>query len=145
DGRVRWGCNHCGWTGPEKGGGFGGEDGETFYFYHDAGRTVRFRKVRARGKKFWLEQPNGGCDWIKNTKGVDTNIIYRADEVAQAIAEGRVVAVVEGEKDADNLWRLGIPATCNAHGASEPDKRPKWTNKHSAQLAGADIVVLNDN
>ena len=45
----------------------------------------------------------------------------------------------------DNLWALGIAATCNAHGASEPGKRAKWTKTHSEQLAGADIVVLNDN
>ena len=24
DGKVRWGCNHCDWTGPEKGSGKGG-------------------------------------------------------------------------------------------------------------------------
>jgi hypothetical protein len=45
----------------------------------------------------------------------------------------------------DNLWLLGFAATCNAHGASEPGKAPKWTKKHSEQLRGADIVVLNDN
>ena len=72
-------------------------------------------------------------------------LIYRADEVKKAIAEGRIIACVEGEKDADNLWALGIAATCNAHGASEPGKRAKWTKAHSEQLAGADIVVLNDN
>ena len=63
----------------------------------------------------------------------------------KAIAEGRIVACVEGEKDADNLWRIGIAATCNAHGASEPGKKPKWTKAHSEQLAGADLVVFNDN
>jgi hypothetical protein len=41
--------------------------------------------------------------------------------------------------------QLDIPATCNAHGASETGKKPKWTAKHSAQLTGADIVVFNDN
>jgi hypothetical protein len=65
--------------------------------------------------------------------------------VKEAIALGRRIAVVEGEKDADNLWAIGIPATCSAHGASEPDKAPKWTKKHSEQLRGADIVVFNDN
>ena len=63
----------------------------------------------------------------------------------KAIAEGRIIACAEGEKDADNLWGIGIAATCNAHGASEPGKRAKWTKTHSEQLAGADIVVLNDN
>jgi putative DNA primase/helicase len=65
--------------------------------------------------------------------------------VNEAIALGRRIAVAEGEKDVDNLWSIGIPATCNAHGASQPDKAPKWTRKHSEQLRDADIVALNDN
>src|SRR5262249_15472573 len=76
---------------------------------------------------------------------VDTSIIYRADEVKKAIAEGYVIAGVEGEKNADDLWRLRIAATCNAHGASKPGRRPKWQPEHSKQLRGADIVVFNDN
>jgi uncharacterized protein (DUF927 family) len=52
---------------------------------------------------------------------------------------------VEGERDADNCWRLGFAATCNAHGASDTGKKPKWTKAHSEQLRGADIIVLNDN
>ena len=109
---------------------------------------VRFRKVRnlpGREPRFWLEQPDGKGGWKKGTKGVDTSIIYRADEVQSAIAAGRVVCIAEGEKDVDSLWRIGVAATCNAHGASEPGKKPKWMAKHSAQLAGADLVVLNDN
>src|SRR6202044_2975234 len=66
-------------------------------------------------------------------------------EIRQAIDAGQIICVVEGEKDADNLWKLGIPATCNAHGAADPSQRPKWLACHSAQLRGADIVVLNDN
>ena len=86
----------------------------------------RFRKVRnlpGREPRFWLEQPDGRGGWIRGTKGVETKLIYRADEVKKAIAEGRIIACVEGEKDCDNLWALGIAATCNAHGASEPGKR----------------------
>jgi DNA primase len=67
------------------------------------------------------------------------------NEVAQAIEDGRTIAVVEGEKDAQRLWSIGIAATCNAHGASEPRKKLKWNRAHSEQLKGADIVVFNDN
>ncbi len=148
NGAVRWGCNHCGWTGPEKDGDARGSNPELpNYIYRDRDGVVRFRKVRnqpGRDPRFWLEQPNGD-GWKKGTKGVDTTILYRADEVAKAIAAGRPIAVVEGERDADNCWRLDIPATCNAHGASMPDRKPKWTEAHSAQLQGADIVVFNDN
>jgi hypothetical protein len=148
DGSVRWGCNHCQWTGPEKGKG-NGQDGELqAYVYRDAEGVPRFRKVRnapGRTPRFWLERADGRGGWVKGTKKVNTKILYRADEVKKAIGEGRIICCVEGERDTDKLWSLGIAATCNAHGASEPGKRPKWTSAHSAELAGADIVVLNDN
>ena len=148
---ARWGCSHCSWTGPEKGNGAaGGKTGITpTYVYRDAAGVPRFGKVRKQlqdgTKGFWLAQPDGHGGWKKGTKGVDTCTIYRADEAAKAVQAGRVICVVEGEKDADNLWRIGLPATCNAHGASEPGRKPKWTEAHSKQLAGADIVVFNDN
>src|SRR5215813_15151404 len=49
DDSVRWGCNHCGWTGPEKGTGGNGRDGEGFaatYDYADAAGAFSFQKVR---------------------------------------------------------------------------------------------------
>jgi Protein of unknown function (DUF3631) len=153
DGSVRWGCNHCGWSGPEKG---SGERQELpTYIYRDRDGVPRFRKVRnlpGREPRFWIDYPDGRDGWEsakarqkKKQKAVDTKILYRLNEVTKAIAEGRLVAVVEGEKDADNLAALGIISTCNAHGASEPGKQPKWTKTHSEQLRDADIVVLNDN
>ena len=146
DGSVCWGCNHCAWTGPEKGSGEPQE--RQTYVYSDATSKPRFRKVRnlpGREPRFWLERADGRGGWIKGTKDVDTKIIYRLDEVQKAVAEGRIIASCEGEKDVDNLWALGIAATCNAHGASEPGRRSKWTKAHSEQLSGADIVVLGDN
>ena len=154
DGSVRWGCNHCGWTGPSKGKGKGkgkGDGGEgkplTSYVYRDKGGAILFRKVRnapGREPRFFLQKWTG-LEWARGTSGVDTSILYRADELAKAITDGREVIVAEGEKDVDRLWALGFAATCNAHGASEPGKAPKWTKKHSDQLTGAAIVVLNDH
>jgi Protein of unknown function (DUF3631) len=150
DGKVHWGCNHCGWTGPEKGSGAinGGRQPLHSYVYRDAAGTPRFRKVRnspGREPRFWFERADGRGGWTKGTKGVDTKILYRIDEVRKAIAEGRIICCVEGEKDVDAVESIGIAATCNADGASELGKAPKWTKVHSEQLAGADIVVLNDN
>jgi hypothetical protein len=148
---VRWGCNHCGWTGPEKGNGKCNRQGSEFaatYDYRDANGVVRFQKVRnppGSKPRFFMRRPDGNGGWITNLDGIDTSLLYRFDEVKEAIASGRRIAVVEGEKDADNLWAIGVPATCNAHGASEPGKAPKWTKRHSEQLRGANIVVFNDN
>jgi hypothetical protein len=151
DGTVCWGCNHCAWTGPEKGSGERQERRElTSHIYRDKDGVVRFRKVRnlpGRDPKCWFDRPDGRGGWIKGSGGADTKILYRADEVAKAIGDGRVICCVEGEKDADNLWAIGIAATCNAHGAADPTKKQKakWYRVHSEQLAGADIIVFNDN
>jgi hypothetical protein len=152
DGSVRWGCNHCGWTGPEKGVGGNGHHGQArsaaTYNYRDAAGNVLFQKVRnppGHAQRFWLRRPDGKGGWIAGTKSVNTKTIYRIDEVTKAIAEGRIIVVAEGEKDVDNLWAIDVAATCNAHGASEPGKKPKWIKTHSEQLRGADLVVLNDN
>jgi putative DNA primase/helicase len=156
DDKVRFGCNHCDFKGPNKGdseiaSGKGG-GGKDRYFpthiYLDAAGIIRFGKVRnppGREPKCFFVHPDGKGGWAKGAGGADTGILYRIDEVATAAADGRIIACVEGEKDADRLWSIGIAATCNAHGASEPGKKVKWTEAHSEQLKGADIVVLNDN
>lgn len=114
---------------------------------------MTFQKVRAYDKDgekfFWLRRPDGNGGWIKGVANVNTKVLYRYPEVIEAIRNGQTVAVVEGEKDVDRLWRIGIAATCNAHGATDvvktPNAKPKWTEHHSEQLRDADIVVLNDN
>jgi hypothetical protein len=148
DGRVHFGCNHCGWTGPEKGSGGNGPDREarplTTYLYGDKLRKVR--NPKRQGPKYFWQHLNGQGQWERGTGRIPTvDLLYRIDEAKEAIAAGETIAAVEGEKDADTLWKIGIAATCNAHGASEPGKKPKWTKAHSRQLADADLVVFNDN
>ena len=156
DGRAFWHCNHCNWSGPNPGDGKGNGDGGgqplIEYIYRDKDGAPRFRKVRNRpgaSPRFYIQKWDGS-GWAKDKEANDKiktklDLIYRADDVAKAIADGREILVVEGEKDADNLWRLGFAATCNPHGASDVGQRPKWTRGHSVQLAGASVVVLNDN
>src|SRR5262249_36617710 len=66
-------------------------------------------------------------------------VLYRLPEVIIAIAEGRSIYVVEGEKDADNLAALGLVATTNPMGAG------KWLQEFTETLHGADVVVIGDN
>ncbi len=62
---------------------------------------------------------------------------YRLPELLAELA--RPVVIAEGEKDCDNLARIGVLATCNAGGAG------KWTAEHSAFLRGRRVIVLPDN
>jgi hypothetical protein len=71
--------------------------------------------------------------------GVEQLPLYRWPEVAEAIAMGQAIYLVEGEKKADALWEAGIAATCNAGGAK------KWTPYHAEQLTGAHIIQIPDN
>jgi hypothetical protein len=153
---AHWGCNHCGWRGPEKGAGNNGNaaDDLTAYDYADADGKLLFQKVRkppgSPGDRFFVRRPDGRGGWIGSLKGVPTpRPLYRWPEIVKAMKEDREIAIVEGEKDADNLWRLGIPTTCNFDGASDviknPKAKPKWKADYSERLRGAPIIVFNDN
>jgi hypothetical protein len=110
------------------------------YDYVDAGGRLLFQVVRFDPKAFRQRRPDpkGKEGWAWSLKGV-RRVLYRLPQVLQAVAEGRPVYVVEGEKDADNLHRLGVTATTNAGGAG------KWKNNYSEALRGARVVILPDN
>jgi hypothetical protein len=137
---------------PEKGGNGNGKgngaDREPWPSFAYSGGALRKVK-KPKGSKpppyFWQHRDASG-EWEKGTGDVDTSaLLYRIEEVREAIKAGRIVLSVEGEKDVDNLYRRSFAATTSAHGAAKPNQKPKWNRKHSEQLAGADLVVLNDN
>ena len=139
---VKWGCNHCQWTGGRY---FNGKDDDPIiasYAYEDENGTVLFRKVRTAAKKFWQQHPDGHGGWTNGLKNI-RRVLYRLPELIEAIATDHTVLIVEGEKDVDRLRQLGIPATCNPEGASESGK--KWRQDYTEALRGADVVLLPDN
>lgn len=143
-----WRCNHCNWSGPEKGNGGNGkaEAIEATYDYVENGE-FRFQKVRypkGREPRFLLRTRDANGGWKWGAKEV-SKPLYRIDEIAEAVANGHTILIAEGEKDVDNLWRIGLPATCNFDGAAEPGQKPKWKPAYSETLRGADIAILNDN
>lgn len=108
------------------------------YDYTDEAGKALFQCVRFEPKDFRQRRPDGNGGWLWNLK--DTRrVLYRLPEVRAAIEKGETVFIVEGEKDADNLARLGLCATCNPMGAG------KWSAEYSEQLRGANAVVLPDN
>jgi Toprim-like len=113
------------------------------YYFRDVSGEVRYRKQRSAEKEFWFERPDGQGGWTKDIKGVE-RVVYRVNEL-----QGRThIFIVEGEKDADRLWSLGLAATTNDAGASKNGQRPKWTDALTRQLKAAGVVsalLLPDN
>lgn len=109
------------------------------YQYTDANGEP-FEVVRLKPKAFKQRQPNpkakGGYDW--NLKGI-VPTLYHQDELPQVIAAETPIFIVEGEKDTDNLRKLGFVATCNPMGAG------KWRDSYSQALNSADLVIIPDN
>jgi hypothetical protein len=76
--------------------------------------------------------------WLWNVDGVPS-LPYRLPELLEAIAGERPIVIVEGEKCADALWAIGIPATTNAAGAG------KWKIELCKYFAGSDVILVPDN
>ena len=112
------------------------------YGYTDENGTLLYQAVRyvsSHGEKsFKQRRPNGSGGWTWALGDV-RRVPYRLPEVLQAVQAGRIVFIVEGEKDADRLHALGFVATCNSGGAG------KWTGGLSEHFHGARVAVLPDN
>ena len=100
------------------------------------------RSLRYQPKGFKQRRPDGKGGWIWNLP-LDARhrfLPYRLPELQEAIALGKPVFVVEGEKDVENgRSKLGVVATCNAAGAG------KWSPEHAAYMKDADVVIIPDN
>jgi hypothetical protein len=146
-----WFCNDCGlggtvidWVMREKGcdaaqamrelgGGESDSQIVDVYDYVDENGQLKHQTVRYHPKRFKQRQPDGKGDYIWNLKGV-RRVLYRLPEVIAA----QTVCVAEGEKDCDNLVKLGFVATTNPMGAG------KWRDEYSETLRGKDVVVFGD-
>ncbi len=107
------------------------------YDYRDERGTLLFQEVRFEPKDFRLRHPDGKGGWSWTVAGV-RRIVYRLDE----LGEQRGLWLVEGPKDADNLWALGIPATTTPGGAKA------WRDEYAQQIrdAGAEeVTACRDN
>lgn len=91
-------------------------------------------KLRRADKSFMWRRPDGRGGWIYNRQGIPYSL-YVAGELS-----GTVI-VCEGEKDADNVHKLGFNAVSGADGAG----KGKWRKEYTDQLRGLNIYILQDN
>ena len=108
------------------------------YDYTDEKRKLLFQVVRFEPKNFRQRQPDDVGGWIWNLKGVK-RVLYRLPEILEAVKAGKIIYIVEGEKDVEKLVGLGLDATTNAGGAG------KWRDEYSQALIGAEVAIIPDN
>ncbi|MEH2569784.1 AAA family ATPase [Bradyrhizobium sp. AZCC 2289] len=106
------------------------------YNYNDENGDLLFQVLRKEPKTFLQRQPDGKGGWVWSTKGV-RQVPYRLPELLAA--EHDTVIIVEGEKDADNVAKLGFTATTNAGGAG------KWSPDLTPYFKGRDVFFIPDN
>ena len=107
------------------------------YPYVDAEGELLFEVVRYAGHKFRQRRPDGKGGWIWSLGDV-ARPIYRLPRVIQAVADGELVFIVEGEKDVHAIERAGFAATCNSGGAG------KWRAEYAQWFQDADVLVVAD-
>lgn len=108
------------------------------YTYYDEDGLPLYRKVRSANKKFRLERFENGT-WRAKLDTV-RRVLYNLPQVVQAIETQTPIFIVEGEKDADTLTKLGYVATTNDQGAG-PNK---WKKEHSEMLQDAHVLLFFD-
>jgi putative DNA primase/helicase len=87
------------------------------YAYTDENGETLYVVERREPKSFVQKVPDGKGGWRYKLDGV-RRVPYRLPELRDAIARGETIYVVEGEKDADALTKLGLCATTSAQGAA---------------------------
>ena len=129
------------WEHPDKVYSYTDEDGKELF------QVVRLHYKDGKPGKTFRQRMHAPNDPKANRQGYVNSVpaeirdvtLFRLPQVIRAIAEGKPVYVVEGEKDVETLERLGHTATCNPGGAG------KWRDGYSRRLQGADVIILPDN
>lgn len=112
------------------------------YDYTDADGKLLYQVVRYDPKDFKQRRPDGSGGWLWTLKGIKP-VLYHLPEVIKAVREGRTVYICEGEKDVDNLVKIGLAATTSSGGADN-GKGEKWKPEFTEVLAGASVVIIPD-
>lgn len=112
---------------------------DKIYSYEDENGVELYQVVRFDPKDFRQRRADGAGGWIWNLNNVRL-VPYRLPELIEALASDRTVFIVEGEKDVDNVLRLGAPATCNPRGAG------KWGACNiDDHFRDGNVIIIADN
>jgi 5S rRNA maturation endonuclease (ribonuclease M5) len=109
------------------------------YDYVDEHGALLFQVMRSPDKKFRQRRPDPAKagDWIWSL-GETRRVLYRLPEVIEAVKNGQIVYIAEGEKDVDNIRTQGFAATCNSGGAGS------WRAEYTEFLREAVVIICAD-
>jgi hypothetical protein len=107
------------------------------YTYTDVAGAPELRVWRYEPKDFRVQRFEDG-EWVWG-RGKAPYRLYRMPRVAEAVAAGERVYLVEGEKDADALERAGAAATTTPGGAGKT-----WRPEYTESLTGAYVTIVAD-
>ena len=122
----------------------GHTDKKSVYDYHDAIGNVVHQTVINRlphGSKKCSQRrphPTKPDEFIYNLKGI-TPVLFHLPQLIEAVANNKIILIVEGEKCVLAAERLGYTATTNAMGAG------KWKPHYNEHLQDAHVAILPDN
>ena len=109
---------------------------EAEYIYTDANSNPLYKVMRFEPKNFVQAKYDKG-NWIFKMTGVDY-VLYNLPNIVKS----DIVYFVEGEKDADNLNKIGLVSTTTVGGASAFKKR---ANEYVKALKDKIVYILPDN
>jgi putative DNA primase/helicase len=97
--------------------------------FEPKGEPKEFRPRRSDPEPGW---------YIWDIEGV-TRLPYRLRELKKGIAERQPIYICEGEKDVDNLAKVGVVATTNSSGSGN------WAPELNQYFADAQVRIIPDN
>ena len=100
------------------------------YVYTDEKGKPLHRTCRTEPKDFYQQHYDKGF-WKSGLKGIEP-VLYQLPKVVNASE----VLIVEGEKDCDNLAKIGFVATTCPMGAK------KWRDDYNQWLKGKNIILI---
>ena len=109
---------------------------EKIYDYVGPDGDVRYQVLRYHPKTFRQRRPDGKGGWLYNMDGVEALPFNLVGILANPEAP---VFIVEGEKAAERLMKLGLVATTSHGGAG------KWGDALAPYFVGRNCIVLPDN
>jgi hypothetical protein len=107
------------------------------YDYKDAAGNTLYQVVRFDPKSFRQRKPDGSGGWIWDPTDLPL-VLYRLPEVIAA----NTVIVLEGEKDVETAYRLGLPS---GWAATSCPFGTRWVSVYGEMLRGKNVVLCPDS